>query len=129
MTARLRLSTYRCGHVARRADTLYLGTVRFLPRGVRKAEYAARGYFDVWFPLLAPSPELVKRFLRSAEGERRAFAAAYEKEMARTDPRQAIELVARLARRTPLALGCYCEDETRCHRSLLAQLVRAAARS
>jgi uncharacterized protein YeaO (DUF488 family) len=126
-----RLHTFQIGTPRKRGEGLRVGAVRFLPRGVRKEEYAKRDLFDVWFPLLAPSRELIGR-LKSAEitpARWAAFEKAYERELTRnTDSRQAIELIARLAKQTPIALGCYCTDESRCHRSVLRKLIGEAAR-
>lgn len=123
------IGTYRIGSPRKRGEGLRLGTVRYLPRGVKKSDYARLGLFDVWLPVLAPSREL----LRWAKGRpwdartRRAFFARYAREMeANTDSRQVIRLVAEAARRIPMCVGCYCEDESRCHRSLLVELIRAA---
>lgn len=122
----LRLSTYRLGSPRPKGEGLRIGTTRFLPRGVKKSDYAARGYFDVWLPLLAPSRELLAWY-READRPPEDFFRRYRKEMSATDPRQAIALLAELARRTRLAVGCHCEDETRCHRTALAALIRDAA--
>ena len=122
----IRLSTYRLGTAREEGEGLRVGTTRFLPRGVPKAEYARRGYFDVWLPLLAPSRELLAWY-RDAERPVESFYRRYRKEMTATDPRQAILLLAEVTRRTPVAVGCYCEDESRCHRTALAGLIREAA--
>ena len=117
---------YRLGTPRPKGDTtLRVGTVRFLPRGVRREDYAAQGYMDVWFPLLAPSRELMNE-VKSGAITFPVFFRRYRKEMSATDARQAIELLARLSLRTPIAIGCYCEDESRCHRSALAALIREA---
>lgn len=122
----LRLSTYRLGTDRGTEEGLRIGTTRYLPRGVPKAHYAARGYFDVWLPLLAPSRELLAWY-RAEERPAGEFFRRYRKEMAATDPRQAILLLAALAKRTPLSVGCYCADDGRCHRTELARLIRKAA--
>jgi uncharacterized protein YeaO (DUF488 family) len=123
----MKLSTYRLGTPRAAREGLRVGTVRYLPRGVPQSEWAAGGYFDVWLPVLAPSAELMRAFKH--EGlDAKTFFARYRREMARTDPRQVIALLAALAGRTPLAIGCYCEDEARCHRSALVELIREAGR-
>ena len=122
----LRLSTYRLGSPRDEGEGLRIGTTRYLPRGVKKADYAARDYFDVWLPLLAPSRELLAWY-READRAPTDFFRRYRKEMSATDPRQAIALLAHLAKRTPIAVGCYCEDEARCHRTALEVLIREAA--
>jgi uncharacterized protein YeaO (DUF488 family) len=133
----LRLTTYRLGAPRTKSEGLRLGTTRYLPRGIPKSDYARGGYFDVWLPLLAPSRELLawyrdddrsaKEFFRRYRNSAKEFFRRYRKEMSATDPRQTIALLAELAKRTPLAVGCYCEDETRCHRTALATLIREAA--
>lgn len=88
------------------------------------------GYFDVWMPILAPSHKLLRRVkaqdMRDDAAWRR-FIAAYDHEMAQTEPRQAIELLAALALKTPISIGCHCCDERRCHRSHLDVLIERAA--
>ena len=108
-----------------------IGTVRRPPRGVPKSEFASGGWYDVWFPNLSPSPELVKRALASqadlgAAGEREwaAFTRGYRAEMARPENAHAIALLATLSRQSNFSVGCYCEDEARCHRSILRALLR-----
>lgn len=112
---------YRYAHSAAR-EGLRIGVARHLPRGVRKADYATRGYFDLWLPTLAPSPELVARY-RHKEINYKSFARTYRREMTKVEPRAAIELLARLSCFQPIALGCFCEDPARCHRSVLQDLV------
>ena len=126
----LRLKTYRYGSQRKRGEGLRLGVARFLPRGVRKTDYASKDFFDVWYPALAPSAELLHWFRQQPDFEKAwlEYAKRYQREMAtRPDSRQAVQLIAALAKRTPLAIGCYCEDETRCHRSLLQEIIRVAA--
>jgi uncharacterized protein YeaO (DUF488 family) len=128
----LKLKTFQVGSPRRRGEGLRLGTVRLLPRGVRKQDYASHDYFDVWLPLLAPSRPLL-RWARSHDivdsaADWRTFARRYEREvLGNTDARQTLQLVAQLAQRTPLAIGCYCADEQHCHRSLLKRLIEQAA--
>ncbi len=125
------LHTFQIGSPRTCGEGLRIGTVRYLPRGVRKQEYARRDLFDVWFPLLAPSKELIRR-LKAAEitaARWSAFARSYERELARNvDARQALVLLSELAERTPIAIGCYCADDSRCHRSLLRALIGASGR-
>jgi uncharacterized protein YeaO (DUF488 family) len=106
-------------------EGLRIGTVRRPPRGVRKADYAARDYFDVWLPELAPSAPLVSSALAKPFTRQRwaTFQRRYRREMAQPPARRLIELLAALSLQTNFSVGCYCEDETRCHRSLLKQLL------
>jgi uncharacterized protein YeaO (DUF488 family) len=108
-------------------EGLRLGTVRRPPRGVRKENYAARDYFDLWVPELAPSAPLVSWALATPFTERRwaAYARRYRREMRQPAARRLLELLAALSSRTNFSVGCYCEDERRCHRSLLKELLIA----
>ena len=103
-----------------------LGTVRYPPRGVPKAELARRDYYDVWLPALAPSAALL-RAMKGAAGEDAwaRFARAYLREMARGDAAHLLDALAALAAHTSFAVGCYCADEARCHRLLLRRLFAA----
>lgn len=110
-----------------------IGTVRRPPRGVPKAEFASRDFYDVWFPNLSPSPELVKRALASqgdlgAAGQKEwaAFTRGYRKEMAAPENAHAIALLAAMSKDANFSVGCYCENEARCHRSILRALLRDA---
>ena len=110
-----------------------IGTVRRPPRGVPKSEFASGDWYDVWFPNLSPSPDLVKLALASqadlsAAGEKEwaAFTRGYRAEMARPENAHAIALLAVLSRESNFSVGCYCEDEGRCHRSILRALLRDA---
>jgi uncharacterized protein YeaO (DUF488 family) len=87
---------------------------------VRKEQIAARDFYDVWFPLLAPSVETMTAFRRAmTDPAWRRFVRTYRKEMARPDASHALDLLAALSRHTDFSVGCYCEDENRCHRSIL----------
>lgn len=122
----LRLRTVRLGTPRQPSEGFRIGAVRYLPRGVPKTEYATRDYFDVWLPTLAPSRELLSK-LKNGELATERFFQRYRREMRETDPRQVIALLAALAARTPMAVGCYCDDESQCHRSVLTELIREAA--
>jgi uncharacterized protein YeaO (DUF488 family) len=101
-----------------------LGTVRRPPRGVPKARFARDAWYDAWLPELAPSEALVKQALRAeTEKEWNAFAAKYRREMAAPGPSRLLELLALLSRTTNFSVGCYCEDESRCHRSVLREIL------
>lgn len=115
----------RLGSKRTKGEGLRLGTVRRPPRGVPKSEFAKRDFYDVWLPLLAPSEALVKRG-RAATTERElsAFARAYRREMSEPEARQVLQLLAAMSQASPLAVGCYCEDEARCHRRVLRELLR-----
>ena len=118
------LRIVRLGSPRVAGEGLRIGTVRRLPRGVPKAEYASRDYFDVWLPNLSPSAELVKE-AQAASGEKEwgAFVRAFRKEMERPEPAKVLDLLAALSHTTDLSVGCYCEDESRCHRSVLRELL------
>jgi uncharacterized protein YeaO (DUF488 family) len=124
--------TYLIGSRRKPGEGLRIGAVRFLPRGVKKKDYARLDQFDVWLPLLAPSRKILEQFRKAKQtpAARDMLFARYEREMAaNTDSRQAIELIAKLGRRAPIALGCYCADESACHRSVLLKLVRQAQKT
>jgi uncharacterized protein YeaO (DUF488 family) len=114
----------RLGTPRLRGEGLRLGTVRRLPRGVRKADYAKRDFFDLWLPELSPSATLVKSAMKgmTSQGWRR-FAASYRREMAQPAPQRLLAVLAALSHQAELSVGCYCEDESRCHRSLLRGLL------
>jgi uncharacterized protein YeaO (DUF488 family) len=102
-----------------------LGTVRRPPRGVPKGEFAKRDFYDTWFPTLAPSPETVKLALGAeTEAQWERFAKKYRAEMAKPEPSHALDLLALLSKHADFSVGCYCEDESRCHRSILRELLR-----
>lgn len=101
-----------------------LGTVRRPPRGVPKARFAKDDWYDLWLPDLAPSEPLVKQALRAlSDAEWRAFAQKYRREMAVAEKARLLGLLAILSRKSNFSVGCYCEDESRCHRSVLRALL------
>lgn len=106
-----------------------LGTVRRPPRGVPKKDFARLDWYDVWFPLLAPSLATMKMGLAAQDltdgADRRwaAFARKYRAEMRAPASRQALDALAALSRHANFSVGCYCENESRCHRSLLRTLL------
>ena len=106
-------------------EGLRIGTVRRPPRGVRKKDYAARDYFDVWLPELAPSAPLVSLALSKPFTPQRwaVYRRRYRREMLQPAAQRLIALLAALSSQTNFSVGCYCEDETRCHRSLLKKLL------
>ncbi|HEX7634882.1 MAG TPA: DUF488 family protein [Noviherbaspirillum sp.] len=116
----------RLGSPREEGEGLRIGTVRHPPRGMRKEEYASKNIYDVWFPNLAPSEALLKEAkpaddIKSWQTFKRKFLA----EMKRPDASKDLDLLAALSHQTNMAIGCYCEDETRCHRSILKGLLIA----
>lgn len=110
---------------ARTADEgTRIGTVRRPPRGIPKSRFAAQNWYDVWFPNLAPSVETMKLGQHAATAAQwAAFGKKYRSEMARPDSAHAIELLATLSHQTNFSVGCYCENEAHCHRSVLRALL------
>jgi uncharacterized protein YeaO (DUF488 family) len=105
-------------------EGLRIGTVRRPPRGVPKERYADDDWYDVWYPELSPGPELVKQALAAAtERDWQAFVRAFRKEMAEPAARRTLDLLAALSRSADFSVGCYCEEEARCHRSVLRALL------
>ncbi len=106
-------------------EGLRIGTVRRPPRGVPKGEYAERDLYDVWLPNLAPSEELLKAG-KVADSDRswHVFARRYRSEMTRPENGRLLGLLAAMSHQANFSVGCYCEDEMRCHRSLLRELLR-----
>jgi uncharacterized protein YeaO (DUF488 family) len=103
-----------------------LGTVRRPPRGVPKKDFARLDWYDVWFPVLAPSVATMKLGLAAKTGKQwSAFARKYRAEMAAPPASQSLDMLAALSRHANFSVGCYCEDERRCHRSLLRELLIA----
>jgi uncharacterized protein YeaO (DUF488 family) len=108
------------------SEGLRLGTVRRPPRGVPKKDYAKRDFFDVWLPDLAPSADLMQ-WLRSetiTEARMRLFARRYRSEMKAPERSRLLDVLAALSNQTDFSIGCYCENETQCHRSILKELLR-----
>ena len=101
-----------------------VGTVRRPPRGVPKSEFASRNFYDVWFPNLAPSESTVK-LAQAAEtpAEWKTFIRKYRAEMSTPENAHSLELLATLSHTTDFSVGCYCEDESHCHRSVLRELL------
>jgi uncharacterized protein YeaO (DUF488 family) len=122
------LRVVRLGTPRNAGEGLRLGTVRRPPRGVPKSAYAAQDYFDVWLPELAPSAQLFA-WVRSkplTAARWATFARRYRQEMRQPTAQRLIELLAALSADTNFSVGCYCEDESRCHRSILRLLIEAA---
>lgn len=121
----------RLGTPRQHGEGLRLGTVRRPPRGVPKKDYASRDFYDVWVPELAPSPKLFAwiKARPMTDANWRTYARRYVAEMRRPEARHLIGLVSALSHGTNLSVGCYCEDESRCHRSLLRELLLDAGAS
>ena len=119
------LRIVRLGTPRSAGEGLRIGTVRRPPRGVRKADYAARNYYDVWLPELAPSAPLVSFALSKPFTPARwaLYARRYRREMRAPAAARLIALLAALSSRADPSVGCYCEDERHCHRSLLRELL------
>ena len=116
----------RLGSARAEGEGLRIGTVRRPPRGVPKSEFAAQNWYDVWYPNLAPSAELVQAArAASTEAEWDRFAKAYRAQMTTPDNSRSLDLLAALSHGADFSVGCYCEDESRCHRSLLRDLLSA----
>ena len=112
-------------------EGLRVGSVRRPPRGVKKSEYAARDYYDVWLPELAPSEELRAWVMSGPITEQRwkTFVRRYRTEMAAPSAARLLALLRALARTTNFSIGCYCVDEAQCHRSALLELLTADSES
>ncbi|HET9439482.1 MAG TPA: DUF488 family protein [Longimicrobiales bacterium] len=118
------IAVVRLGTPRLRGEGLRIGTVRRPPRGVPKTEFARQDWYDVWFPNLAPSLETMKLGLNAETAAQwSAFMRKYRAEMARPDAKHDLELLAALSHTTNFSVGCYCEDEEHCHRSMLKQLL------
>jgi len=114
----------RLGSPRSSGEGLRLGTVRRPPRGVPKSEFAAQNWYDVWFPNLAPSAETVKLAQQATtEREWAAFAKKYRAEMATPENGRTLDLLAALSHQSNFSVGCYCADESHCHRSILRALL------
>ena len=114
----------RLGTPRKAREGLRLGTVRRPPRGVPKSDFARLDYYDVWFPNLSPSAELVHEALHAADDRQwAAFKRKFRREMNQPDRSRELDMLAALSHQTSLSLGCYCENENRCHRSVLRELL------
>ena len=114
----------------RKGEGLRIGATRRPPRGIPRARWQQDQYFDVWLPVVAPSAALLRRTKGDFErpDRRRRFFEAYARELEKTPARQTIDLLAALALRTRISIGCFCADESRCHRSVLRRVVESRAR-
>jgi len=115
----------RLGSPRAKGEGLRLGTARRPPRGVRKEDYAKQDYFDMWFPEVAPSAGLVRWALSEPWTDRRwlRYVKSYRREMQEPSRQRVLELLARLSHQANFSVGCYCDREDRCHRSILRELL------
>jgi uncharacterized protein YeaO (DUF488 family) len=115
----------RLGSQRTKGEGLRVGTVRRPPRGVPKAEFASRNFYDVWLPDVAPSEQLVKMAQHAGDNVAvwRSFVRRYRSEMKRPEASRLLDLLVALSHVTELSVGCYCQDEKRCHRSVLRALL------
>lgn len=115
----------RLGSARVEGEGVRIGTVRRPPRGVRKEEYAKRDFYDVWLPQLAPSAELLA-FAKAAAGSDagwKRFERQFRRELAAPDAARVLDLLIALSRSADFSIGCFCEDESRCHRSILREVL------
>ena len=119
----------RLGSPRAEGEGLRIGTVRRPPRGVKKEDYAAKNIYDIWFPNLAPSEPLLKEALQAGDEKSwKRFKRKFLAELKSPVPRRELDLLAALSHQTNFSIGCYCEKEDRCHRSILReQLVKRGA--
>jgi uncharacterized protein YeaO (DUF488 family) len=131
MTRPLQLSTFRIGSPAKPEQGLRIGVTRHPPRGVPKSRWVADGYFDAWLPTLAPNAKLVTQIRALAPGktaERKRLFDRYERQLlADAAGRQTVELLAQIATRMPISIGCFCQEESLCHRSRLLRILKQHA--
>ena len=114
----------RLGSPRKEGEGLRIGTVRRPPRGVKKKDYSAKDIYDVWFPNLSPSEELVKE--AQAAGDEKSwkmFKRRFLAELKASAASRDLDLLAALSHQTNMSIGCYCEEESRCHRSILRELL------
>ena len=122
----------RLGSPRAEGEGTRIGTVRRPPRGVPKADFASHDWYDVWYPNLSPTPDLMKLALSthhepdSAESQKHwsLFTRLFRKQMAEPDAARTLDVLAALSHQTNFSIGCYCEDEARCHRSVLRELLQ-----
>jgi len=114
----------RLGSARAEGEGLRIGTVRRPPRGVPRAEFSRKDWYDVWYPNLAPSAETMKLGQQAGtDAAWAAFARRYRAEMGEADASRSLDLLAALSHQASFSVGCYCENESRCHRSLLRGLL------
>ena len=120
------LRVVRLGSPRKKTEGLRIGAARRPPRGVRKSDYARLNYYDLWLPELAPSQKWVSWALSQpwTDARWRKYARNYRREMSAPERQRLLEFIAALSKTTNLSVGCYCADESRCHRTLLKGLLR-----
>lgn len=124
MEAALAIHIVRLGSMRGKDEGPRIGTVRRPPRGVPKAEFAAQNWYDVWYPNLAPSAETMKLGQQAETPDQWAlFVKTYQKEMSSAEVSCTLDVFAALSHSSDFSLGCYCQDEARCHRSVLRTLL------
>ena len=125
--AKLKLTTYLVNSARKRGEGLRIGTVREWPRALEKRNQSKK-HFDLWFPLLAPSRRLRQWLNVDVDGRWETFVERYQREIIQnTDSRQALILVAKMAEKMPVSVGCSCDPERYCHRRILVKMIRRAA--
>lgn len=121
---KMAIQIIRLGSPREKNEGLRIGTVRRPPRGVKKEDYASKNIYDVWFPNLSPSESLLKEFSPiKDENSWKTFKRKFMAEMKLPGARRDLDLLAALSHQTNFAIGCYCKDESRCHRSILRELL------
>lgn len=116
----------RLGTLRGSNEGLRIGTVRRPPRGVKKSEYASQNWYDVWLPNIAPTAELMKQGQAAkSDKEWSRFVQKYRSEMSSPEKSRILDLLAALSHTANFSVGCYCENESRCHRSILRELLVA----
>ena len=130
---KLHLSTFQIGTPATSEQGLRIGVTRHPPRGVPKERWVKDGYFDVWLPTLAPESKLVSQILKvdpEKTSQREKLFDRYERGLlSDATGRQTMELIAKIAERMPVSIGCFCKDESQCHRSRLLRIIEQQAAS
>ncbi|NNE37397.1 MAG: DUF488 family protein [Gammaproteobacteria bacterium] len=116
------LGIIRLGSPRMPGEGLRIGTVRRPPRGVKKQDYASMDIFDIWFPNLSPSESLLKENFPATENNWKTFKRRFLAEMKQSGPKRDLDLLAAFSHITNYSIGCYCEDESKCHRSILREL-------
>lgn len=124
-----RLTTFRYISPPKRGQGLRVGTTRRPPRGTRERDWQTEGYFEIWFPLLTPSAALLAWTELVTKADFRQFCERYERDITRrSEARRALDLLAAIAARPPISIGCFCADESFCHRTHLRKLIERRAR-